>query len=78
MSETASDAELTFSDISPRWSHKFDQMPLPPLSQNGMSWGLQLLLAETCVIGETYGMLVLTLMNAQSVVLLDMNLSHPS
>lgn len=55
MSETISNAELMFRDISPKWAQRFDQLPLSPLSLKGVSWGLQILFAETCVVGEAYG-----------------------
>ena len=55
MSDINSVVELTFRDISPTWSRRFDQLPLPPLSLKSVSWGLQILFAETCVVGEAYG-----------------------
>jgi hypothetical protein len=55
MPEVSSITYLTLEDISPKWSHRFEQLPLPVLSARGISWGFQMLFAETCVVGEAYG-----------------------
>jgi hypothetical protein len=56
MPETASSSTyLTLKDISPRWSRRLGELPLPIFSARSISWGFQMLFAETCVVGEAYG-----------------------
>ena len=49
------DMVLTIKDIAPRWAGRIDHMPLSRFSFKGTGWGVQMLFAETCIVGEAYG-----------------------
>ena len=46
---------LTIKEIAPRWPGRIKDMPLPLFSLKGPRWGLQMIFAETCIVGEAYG-----------------------
>ena len=46
---------MTFDKIAPQWSDRLRNFPPSLLSAHNISWGLQIVLANTCVIGEAHG-----------------------
>lgn len=47
--------EMSFANIAPRWHSRLQNFPAPILSLRDVSWGIQIALPDTCVIGEAYG-----------------------
>lgn len=51
----ASSTSLTLKEIAPKWADRFKELPLPATSVKRITWGIQILFARTCVVGEAYG-----------------------
>lgn len=49
------DHSTLFEQIAPRWSKRLKHFPPRLISADNISWGLQIIFADTCVVGEAHG-----------------------
>jgi len=51
----AKNDSLILREIAPRWAHRLEELPLPVISAKRILWGIQILFARTCIVGEAHG-----------------------